>query len=89
MNKIRQVDLKVCNREQLIAYEFCFRFRDVLFVQNNNRLEVTKKLLLPLKYYTNVDYDAVNGYILRNIERYIERGKLFFENYEEIGTFFK
>lgn len=89
MNKIRNIDISTCNAEQAAAYNFCLRFYDVYLAQKGNREKVIDLLLLPLKHYKSLDYNAVSDYVHRNIERYAIREKHIFTSYQEIGNFFK
>lgn len=89
MKKIRNIDLSICTHEQKVAYNFCFRYYDVFLAQKDDRIEVIKKLLLPLKHNKNIDFKTVSGYVLRNIERYAAGEKHIFSSYQEIGNFFK
>lgn len=97
-HKIRNVDINICCKEQVAAYNYLFSWtlndhdksKALAYIQkelqakNNGTYE---EQYHPVHSYKrqNIDYDLVYILVLRHWDRYIENGKKIFSNYEDLG----
>lgn len=98
-HKIPNIDISVCCKEQVIAYNYLFNWsineRNKNYTLNCIQKELASKaagtyneLYKPFKKWTpgGVDYDLVYHYILQSYDRYIKTKRRILSSYEELAS---
>lgn len=87
MNKYTKTK-SVCSYEQNKAYEFCFRYADVLRVEPlHKRIDLCIMLLSPYKHIPMLDYDRLKKITINCIDRYIYERKGYIKRSERADFF--
>lgn len=86
-HKIPNIDKNICNKEQVIAYNYLFS-RALSNTDKNTVLNNIQKELCEKSKSKNscLDYDLIYHYILQSYDRYKNAKYHIFSNYETLSS---
>lgn len=88
IHKIPGIDINECNAEQKIAYNYAFSWGDGKSDAQTIFPLIQRDLARRHKDdMSKYDVDLIYSYILRNLQRYMDKPFIAF-NYRQIGEFF-